>query len=62
MGVGMFLEVSVGSLKSLVLKLFPNYSQTYGNLSIKVGQNSTALKNRQVFFRAFHLDATCRTL
>ena len=46
---GEFRETSVGFLKSVVLQLFPKYSQSYANMKSKVGQNSTALKNRQVF-------------
>ena len=49
MNVGVFWETSVGFLKSILLQPFPKYSQSYANLSVKVGQNSTALKNRQVF-------------
>ena len=49
MNVGVFWETSVGFLKSVVLQLFPKYSQNYAIIwMLKVGQNSTALKNRQV--------------
>ena len=42
--VGMFWEASVGFLKGVVLELFPEHSQSYVNLNIKIGQNSTAFK------------------
>ena len=44
MNVGVFWETSVGFLKSVVLQLFPKYSQSNVNLSVKVGQISTAFK------------------
>ena len=44
MNVDVFLETSVGFLKSVVLQLFPKYSQINVNLMPKVGQNSTAFK------------------
>ena len=49
LNVVVFWETSVGFLKSVVLEIFPKYSQGYANLNVKVGQNSTALKNRQAF-------------
>ena len=48
MNVGVFWESLVGFLKSVVLQLFLKYSQSYGIWMSKLGQNSTALKNRQV--------------
>ena len=44
MNAGVFRETSVGFLKSVVLQLFPKYSQINVNLMPKVGQNSTAFK------------------
>ena len=35
MNVGVFWETSVGFLKSVVLQLFPRYSQSYANLNDK---------------------------
>ena len=35
MNVGMFWETSGDFLKSVVLQLFPKYSQIYANLSVK---------------------------
>ena len=35
MNVDVFLETSVGFLKSVVLQLFPKYSQSYVNLNVK---------------------------
>ena len=35
MNVGVFWETSVGFLKSMVLQLFPKYSQSYVNLNVK---------------------------
>ena len=35
MNVGVFWETSVGFLKSVVLQLFPKYSQSYANLNVK---------------------------
>ena len=49
MNVGVFWETSVDFLKSLVLQIFPKYSQRYPSLNVKVGQNLTALKKRHVF-------------
>ena len=49
MNVGVFWEASVGFLKIAVLQLFIKYSQSYANFNIKVGKNSTALKNGQFF-------------
>ena len=49
MNVGGFSKTPVNFLKSVVLQFFPKYSQSYANLNVKVGQNSTTLKNRQVF-------------
>ena len=39
MSIDVFWETSVGFLKSVVLKLFPKYSQSNVNLNVKVGQN-----------------------
>ena len=48
MNVDLFCETSVSFLKSVALQLPPpKKSQSYANLNV-VGQNSTALKNRQV--------------
>ena len=50
MNVDLFYETSVSFLKSVALQLPPpppKKSQSYANLNV-VGQNSTALKNRQV--------------
>ena len=44
MNVAVLWETSVGFLKSVVLQLFPKYSQSNINLMPKVGQNSTAFK------------------
>ena len=44
MNADVFRETSVGFLKSVVLQLFPKYSQINVNLMPKVGQNSTAFK------------------
>ena len=35
MNADMFWETSVGFLKSVVLQLFPKYSQSYVNLNVK---------------------------
>ena len=35
MNVDVFWETSVGFLKSVVLQLFPKYSQSYVNLNVK---------------------------
>ena len=35
MSVGMFRKTSVGFLKSVILQLFPKYSQSYANLNVK---------------------------
>ena len=51
--VGVFWETSVGFLKSVVLQLFPKCSQSYVNLDVKMGQNWTTLKNRQVVLLFF---------
>ena len=40
MNFGVFWETSMGFLKSVVLQLFPRYSQS----NVKVGQNSIAFK------------------
>ena len=40
MNVNVFWETSMGFLKSVVLQLFPRYSQS----DVKVGQNSIAFK------------------
>ena len=37
MNIGLFWEASVGFLKSVVLQLFPRYSQSYINLNVKSG-------------------------
>ena len=42
--VAVFSDTSLAFLKSVVLQLFPKYRQSYANLSVKKGQNSTALK------------------
>ena len=54
---------SVGFLKSVVLQLFPKYSQSYVNLNIK-SQNKIQLplKSRRVVFSVFYLHVTYRTL
>ena len=50
MNVGVFWETSAGFLKSVVLELFPKYSQSYGNLNVKQksGKIQLPLKSRQV--------------
>ena len=35
MNVGVFWEISVGFIKSVVLQFFPEYSQSYANLNVK---------------------------
>ena len=35
MNVGVFWETSVGFLKVVVLRLFPEHSQSYANLNVK---------------------------
>ena len=40
MNIDLFWETSMGFLKSVVLQLFPRYSQS----NVKVGQNSIAFK------------------
>ena len=35
MNIGVFWETSAGFLKSVVLQLFPKYSQVYANLNVK---------------------------
>ena len=35
MNVDIFLEISIGSLKSVILQMFPKYSQRYINLNVK---------------------------
>ena len=62
MNVSVFWETSVVFPKSVVLQLFPEYTQSYANLNSKVGQNSTALNKYAGCFSVFHLDMTCRTL
>ena len=42
MNVDMFWETSAGFLKSVVLQLFPKYSQS--NVNLKAGQISAAFK------------------
>ena len=46
MNVDVFWETSVGFLKDVVLQLFPKYSQSIVklNVTVEVGQNSTAFK------------------
>ena len=53
MNVGVFWETSVGFLKSVVLQLFPKYSQSYANLDVKMDQNWTTLKKRLVVLLFF---------
>ena len=59
MDVGVFRETSFGFLKSVVLQLFPKYSQSYANLNVK-----SRLKFNSSWkigcFSVFHLDITCR--
>ena len=44
MNVGVFWETSMGLLKSVVLQLFPKYSQVMLIWMSKVDQNSATLK------------------
>ena len=49
MNVDVFWETSVGFLKSVVLQLFPKYSQSYVNLNVKKESKiQLPLKSRRV--------------
>ena len=53
---------SVGFLKSMVLQIFPKYSQLCQFKCQKVEQNSAAFKKQMGGLSFFYLDVTCRTL